>query len=151
MRRIIVLLAVAGAGVLVFASFANSKPTASAAPLRFTATLNVAQTVSPHATGTKAGAAGTFTATLTGTTLKWTLTYSHLTGAAGAAHIHLGARGKTGIALVTLCGPCHSPISGTANSVTDDEGSLMMTGGAYVNVHTTKNAEGEIRGQIKKR
>jgi hypothetical protein len=113
--------------------------------------LNVGQTVSPHAKGTKVGASGTFTATLTGTTLRWTLTYSHLTGPVVAAHIHMGVRGKAGIALIALCGPCHSPMSGTANSVTDDVGSIMSSGGAYVNVHTAKNTEGEIRGQIKKR
>jgi hypothetical protein len=27
----------------------------------------------------------------------------------------------------------------------------MSSGGAYVNVHTAKNTEGEIRGQIKER
>ncbi len=70
------------------------------------------------------------------------------TGPAVAAHIHLGAKGKNGIALVALCAPCKSPISGTANSVTDDVGALMLKAGAYVNVHTDKNAEGEIRGEI---
>jgi hypothetical protein len=104
--------------------------------------------VTPHPKGTKAGASGTFKATLTGTTLKWTLTYKNLTGPANAAHIHLGARGKNGMALVALCSPCKSPVSGTANSVTDDEAALMLKAGAYVNVHTDKNAEGEIRGEI---
>lgn len=145
MKRLIVLSAVAALGVLVAASIAIGK---TAAPvLTFKAALNVAQ-VTPHPKGTDAGASGTFKATLTGTTLKWTLTYTKLTGPAVAAHIHLGARGKNGMALVALCGPCKSPISGTANSVTDDEAALMMKAGAYVNVHTDKNAEGEIRGAI---
>jgi hypothetical protein len=145
MRRLIVLSAVAMFGVLAAASIAIGKTVAPA--LTFKAALNAAQ-VTPHPKGTKPGASGTFKATLTGTLLKWTLTYSRLSGPAIAAHIHLGARGKNGMALIALCGPCKSPISGSANSVTDDEAALMMKAGAYVNVHTDKNAEGEIRGEI---
>jgi hypothetical protein len=145
MKRLIVLSALAVVGMLAATSIAIGK---TASPvLTFKAALNAAQ-VTPHPKGTKAGASGTFKATLTGTTLKWTLTYKNLTGPANAAHIHLGAKGKNGMALVALCSPCKSPISGTANSVTDDEAALMLKAGAYVNVHTDKNAEGEIRGEI---
>jgi len=145
MKRFIVLAVVGAVGILAATSLASEKKTTAST---FKATLNAAQVVLPRAKGTKAGAAGTFSATLTGTTLRWKLTYSNLTGPAVAAHIHLGARGKTGIAVVALCGPCKSPMTGTANSVTDDVAALMMKGGAYVNVHTNKNAEGEIRGEI---
>jgi hypothetical protein len=141
MKRFIVVAAFGVIGVLAASSLASETTTT------YKATLNAAQVV-PNPKGTRTGASGTFSATLTGTTLKWRLTYTHLTGPAGAAHIHLGARGKNGIALVALCGPCKSPISGTANSVTDDVGALMAKAGAYVNVHTTKNPEGEIRGEI---
>ncbi|MDX6425037.1 MAG: hypothetical protein QOD52_442 [Gaiellaceae bacterium] len=145
MKRFIVLAGVLVLGMLAVGSIANGQ---SAAPmLTFKAALSAAQ-VTPPPKGTKAGASGTFKATLTGTTLKWTLTYTNLTGPANAAHIHLGAKGKNGMALVALCSPCKSPVSGTANSVTDDEAALMMKAGAYVNVHTDKNPEGEIRGEI---
>jgi CHRD domain len=146
-KRLIVLGVVALVGILAVTSLASGKSMQTAASATFTAALNVAQ-VAPHPRGTKAGASGTFKATLTGTTLKWALTYKNLTGPAIAAHIHLGARGKDGIALVALCGPCKSPMSGSANSVTDDVATLMLKGGAYVNVHTSENAEGEIRGEI---
>ena len=147
MKRLIALGAVVVLGILTVVSVASG--TTAAPSLTFKAALNVAQ-VTPNPKGTKAGASGWFKATLTGTTLKWTLTYKNLTGPAVAAHIHLGARGKNGIAVVALCGPpaCKSPMSGSANSVTDDVGALMLKGGAYVNVHTNKNAEGEIRGEI---
>src|SRR5438309_7753732 len=144
MKRFIALGAVVVLGILVVVSIASGSTVSSAT---FKAALNAAQ-VTPHPKGTMVGASGTFKATLTGTNLKWTLTYKNLTGPAFAAHIHLGARGKNGMALVALCGPCKSPISGTANSVTDDEVALMLKGGAYVNVHTKKNPEGEIRGEI---
>lgn len=143
MQRFIVL----SVGCVVLILSATSLASGRTATSTYKATLNAGQVV-PHPKGTKTGAAGTFTATLTGTTLKWRLTFSHLTGGAVAAHVHLGARGKNGIALIALCGPCHSPMSGTANSVTDDVAALMAKAGAYVNVHTVKNPEGEIRGEI---
>lgn len=145
MKRIIVLGGFAVVGILAITSLASGKTAVKAT--KFNAALNIGQVV-PHPKGTKAGASGHFTATFTGTTLKWTLTFSHLSGPATAAHIHMGARGKNGIALVSLCGPCKSPMSGTANAVTDDVAALMEKSGAYVNVHTAKNAEGEIRGEI---
>lgn len=143
MKRFSVVAVIGVLAVLVATSFASGKTEATT----YKATLDAGQVV-PHPKGVKAGATGTFTATLDGTVLKWKLTFTHLTGAAVAAHIHLGARGKNGIALVALCGPCRSPMSGTANSVTDDVAALMAKGGAYVNVHTVKNPEGEIRGEI---
>lgn len=144
MKRLIAVAIVGGVAILAATSLASGRTTAAST---FKASLSAAQ-VTPHPKGAMAGATGTFSATLTGTTLKWKLTFSHLTGRAVAAHIHLGARGKNGIALIALCGPCKSPMSGTANSVTDDVAALMAKAGAYVNVHTNKNAEGEIRGEI---
>src|SRR5947207_1392424 len=149
MRRRIVFGGVAVVivvGVLAIASLASGKPAAATAT-KYKATLNAGQVV-PHPKGTMAGASGHFTATLTGTTLRWTLTFTHLSGRAIAAHIHIGARGKNGIALIALCGPCKSPMSGTDTGVTDDVAALMEKNGAYVNVHTAKNPEGEIRGEI---
>ena len=148
MKRIIVLGGIATVGILVFTSLASGKPAQRAGTVtKFSAAINAGQ-VTPHPKGTMSGALGHFSATLTGTTLKWTLTYSHLTGPATAAHIHMGARGKNGIALIALCGPCKSPISGTATAVTDDVAALMSSAHAYVNVHTAKNPAGEIRGQL---
>jgi hypothetical protein len=148
MKRIIVLGGIAAIGILAFTSLASGKQARTAATVtKFTAAINVGQ-VTPHPKGTITGASGHFSATLTGTVLKWTLTYSHLSGPATAAHIHIGARGKNGIALIALCPPCKSPLSGTATAVTDDVAALMSNGGAYVNVHTAKNPEGEIRGEV---
>jgi len=134
-------------GTLALTSLASGQAGRTTAALKFKATLSTAQVV-PHIKGTNA--TGTFKATLTGPHLVWTLTYSHLSGPAVAAHIHLGAPGKNGMALVSLCGPppCKSSMSGNANSVTDDIAALMSKSGAYVNVHTDKHAEGEIRGEI---
>jgi uncharacterized cupredoxin-like copper-binding protein len=117
----------------------------ASATVTFSAALNARQEL-PHPKGTKAGASGHFTAMLTGKTLKWRLTFAHLSGRATAAHIHLGATGKSGNVIVPLCGPCTSPEEGTAN-VTAAEIKALENAGTYANVHTT-NANGEIRGQV---
>lgn len=119
---------------------------ASSTTTRYTAKLNAAQET-PRPKGTSRAASGTFTAALSGKTLKWKLTFAHLTGAATAAHIHLGAKDKSGAVLVPLCGPCKSATSGTVK-VTATAIKAMAGGKAYVNVHTKKNPNGEIRGQV---
>ncbi len=94
-----------------------------------------------------ATAAGAFTATLTGSSLAWKLTFSKLSGKAMAAHIHIGRAGVAGPVAVPLCGPCASGAHGTAR-LTSKTKTALLAGKAYVNVHTAKNAAGEIRGQI---
>jgi plastocyanin len=116
------------------------------APVKLSATLNVAQEV-PRPKGALAKATGHFTATLTGQTLRWKLTFSHLSGKATGAHIHSALRGEAGPVLVALCGPCTSPKSGTAK-LTRAQATAIKNGRTYTNVHTKKNADGEIRGQI---
>jgi CHRD domain len=90
---------------------------------------------------------GTFTATITGSKLSWHLTFSGLTGAATAAHIHLGKAGASGNVLIPLCTPCKPPSMGTVklNAMQLKDVKSMAT---YVNVHTAKYANGEIRGQV---
>jgi hypothetical protein len=99
-----------------------------------------------------AGAKGLFTATVTETgptrTISWKLTFSRLTGKALAAHIHKGKAGVAGGVLVPLCGPCRSGQTGQAK-ISRAAADALEAGLTYVNVHTTKNAAGEIRGQVK--
>ena len=115
-------------------------------PVKFSAALNVGQE-RPNPKGTKLGASGRFTATLNGTSLTWRLTFSHLSGPATAAHIHLGARGVSGPVLIPLCGPCTSAVTGTT-AVTAGQIADLKARKLYVNVHTSRNPGGEIRGQI---
>jgi CHRD domain len=102
----------------------------------------------PKPKGVRAGASGTFTGTLKGKTLHFKLTFAHLTGKATAAHIHKGKAGKMGPVLVSLCGPCKSPVIKTV-TVTSTQRDVIEHAATYVNVHTKKNGGGEIRGQIK--
>jgi hypothetical protein len=118
-----------------------------ATKMNFTAVLNAGQEV-PKPVGPKAGASGKFTATVSGTKITWKLTFGHLTGPASAAHIHTGKKGVAGAVIVPLCGPCTTSASGSA-TLTSAEIASMKAGTTYVNVHTAKNPNGEIRGQVK--
>jgi hypothetical protein len=110
------------------------------------ATLTAAQEVPAQAVkDTKA--TGHFTGTLTGRKLSWKLTYSGLTGPASAAHIHIGAMGKAGNVLVSLCAPCKSGVKGTT-TLTKKAVKQLSNHMLYVNVHTDKNPNGETRGQL---
>lgn len=123
-----------------------------AATTGLTAKLSAAQEV-PKPKGVRAGAQGTFAAGLirssSGGTLSWRLTFQGLTGKATASHIHLGVRGRAGAVRVALCGPCRSGARGSAR-VTAGTVTALLAGNTYVNVHTARNAAGEIRGQLTK-
>ena len=98
------------------------------------------------------GAGGLFASSVTkdGTSysISWKLTYRKLSGPAVAAHVHRGRVGVAGGVILALCGPCRSGQTGTAK-VTKAVARGDAQGTAYVNVHTTKNPAGEIRGQAK--
>jgi hypothetical protein len=85
-----------------------------------------------------------------------------------AGHIHLGRRGVNGPIVAFLFGNLRNPVSVRRRVFTgtitrqDLTGPLkgrclkallrqMRQGNAYVNVHTTQNPNGEIRGQVRHR
>ena len=144
MKRPIVLLVVALAGVGLFGvgfGIASSGSEVKKVSAKLTRGAEV-----PRPKGALL-ATGTFTGTISGSMLTWKLTYSRLTGKALAAHIHLGKRGVAGPVAVPLCGPCVSGIHKTSK-LSSKVKAALLSGGAYVNVHTAKNAAGEIRGQV---
>ena len=61
--------------------------------------------------------------------------------------MHLGRQRVAGPVAIPLCGPCVSGAHGKV-TVTAKVRTALLGGGAYVNVHTAKNAAGEIRGQV---
>ncbi|HCM39077.1 MAG TPA: hypothetical protein DIS93_03825 [Bdellovibrionales bacterium] len=75
-----------------------------------------------------------------------------------AAHIHFGPEGTNGPVIFTLSnGPFPGALSGTLREAElsqeagvsfDDARNAVLSGNAYVNVHTTTYPNGEIRGQL---
>jgi len=106
----------------------------------------------PKPKGSVRRAKGLFTATVTkqgdSAVIAWRLTFSRLTGRAGAAHIHRGQPGKAGPVIVPLCAPCRSGVRGRA-TVGASVLAALEAGRAYVNIHTARNPAGEVRGQIR--
>jgi hypothetical protein len=100
-----------------------------------------------HPKGVSSRAAGHFTAKVTGKTLSWTLTFSHLSGRPTVTGLNKGVRGSNGVAFKTLCRQCYSGAHGTL-SLTSSQLDTLKRGRAYVNIHTKRNPYGEIRGQI---
>jgi CHRD domain-containing protein len=119
---------------------------------------------------------GHFEATVTGSTLSYTLTYTKLSSPAFMAHIHFGQPAVNGNVFLWLCGPSGTAPAGTptcpANGGTvsrtvtaaDIQGiasqnlsagdfagalAIIAAGDAYVNIHTINFPGGEIRGAVK--
>ena len=110
----------------------------------FEASLDGAAEVPPVPTAT-ATADANFTATTTGntTTIVYTVTVSgNMSGPVTAAHIH-GPAGTTG---VLVSGSF--TVTGHASIDMQELLALMDDGNTYINLHTTANPTGEIRGQI---
>ena len=148
MSKLVAML-VAGAAlalVITSLSLATSRSAKGPASTVWTASLTSGQEVPKQAVRTPS-ARGLFKGTLTGTTLKWTLTFAKLSGKATAAHIHIGAKGAAGAVVIALCGPCTSGTTGIS-PVTPTVKAAFKKHRLYVNVHTAKNPDGEIRGQI---
>ncbi|MEW5990363.1 MAG: CHRD domain-containing protein [Chloroflexota bacterium] len=106
---------------------------------------------------TAASGSGWVVISTDGSTITYFVEYSGLSGAAAAAHIHLGEAGANGGVLLPLSASA-SPMLGTLDaadltptgSVTDFAGAVaaIEAGSTYINVHTAANPGGEIRGQI---
>ena len=144
-------LAVVGcAGGIAAVAVGGGAARVTADQIQLRALMNAAEEV-PAPAGNVANARGTFTAVVTksatGASVQWRLTFSNLTGDAVAAHIHTGAPGQPGPVSVSLCGPCTSGATGTAN-LDATLLAALQSGGTYVNVHTPTNRGGEIRAQL---
>ncbi len=109
------------------------------------------------AVATSATGQGTFVISADGSTVTYLITYSGVSGTVNAAHIHTGAAGVAGGAILPLtAGP--SPMSGTLTAANFNASGSVTTfaqavaairaGTTYFNVHTAANPGGEIRGQI---
>ena len=114
---------------------------------------------------TAATGKATFTLSKDGKALAYKVTVKKIENVT-AAHIHTGKKGGNGapIALIKISADTSKKFSGTIAEGTITDAELMTsykgknlsdliaaikTGDTYVNVHTKKNPDGEIRGHLK--
>ncbi|HXN77050.1 MAG TPA: CHRD domain-containing protein [Gemmatimonadaceae bacterium] len=159
MRRTVSTLALGLIAAVAVAAAATSCGSSSTAPTNKTyiATMLPGNETPPKTTtGT-----GVTTFVDNGTEIDWTMSLTGMTGVF-ASHIHLGAATVPGPVIfnlfipngtntATLNGVVGSGSITNANNVNislDSLRVLLNNGNAYVNVHTTANQAGEIRGQI---
>jgi hypothetical protein len=138
MKRLIAALAACLLAALVVAGISSGAP-----PSKFKAVLSSGGNPNPN--GAQSGLYGTFTATLSGKTLTWKLTFANLTGKSKAAHIHSAADGK---ALLSLCNPCKSRASGRISLNASQVRKFGARDLLYVDVHVAEKPGAEIRGQL---
>jgi Cu/Zn superoxide dismutase len=106
---------------------------------------------------------GTGEATVTisddGQSVSWDVSYSGLTGAPAAGHIHIAAATANGPVMIPFATVTATGSTGTFNAAdyaggdglpADWAGVLaaIRAGNTYVNIHTAANPPGEIRGQL---
>ena len=116
---------------------------------QLTVSLSGSQEV-PPVTTTGTGT-GTFSVNTTTNAISGTVTFSGLSSAATAGHIHTGAAGANGAVIIPLTGG----LNVTAGTMTLPETTLtaaqvtaLTANGLYTNIHTGTNLNGEIRAQI---
>ena len=143
---------------LVFASLLGSsmaiittqQPITAYAQQAFTAKLTGKDEVPP--VNTQATGMAQFQLSSDGKEINYDLTTTNLNGFM-MAHIHQGKAGENGQPVAPLLmgkgkitsSDLKGPLAGKQISDLVD---LMKNGGAYVNIHTQQNQNGEIRGQI---
>ena len=134
------------ASAMLVAASALYAPVATSAEINLTSQLTTAQEV-PAVQG---AGKGQLRATLDTSTsqLRWTVTYTGLSGPVTAGHFH-GPASKSDNAAVAVGfkGNMDSPITGETTLTPTQMGELMA-GKWYVNLHTAMNPKGEIRGQV---
>ena len=78
-----------------------------------------------------------------------TVAYSNLTGPAVGAHFHGPGEAGKNAGIVLPFASAASPINGSA-VLTEAQAADLLAGKWYVNIHTSNNPGGEIRGQMLK-
>jgi CHRD domain-containing protein len=137
--------------VVLVAALASTALAVAATQYRVSAHLTARVEV-PRPVGKTKKAAGAFTGAYVvhakALTLKWKLSYNHLTSAATAATLRQGKPGLIGRQLTILCKPCKSG-AGATTLMRKSMLKALRSGEAFVMIYTKRNPAGEIRGQIR--
>lgn len=132
---------------LMFSAVCLFGGAARAETVAFNATLNGASEVPAKTTDGK----GTASASLDTATkvMTYGVQYTGLSGPATAAHFHGPAEVGTNAGVMIPIASFKSPFTGTAG-LSDAQAADLAMGRLYINLHTSKFPNGEIRGQVLK-
>jgi biopolymer transport protein ExbD len=136
---------IAVGSMLALVSIVGLAQPSSAEELKYNVDLTGANETPPN----DSKAAGKITVSVDTETKKvtWQITSDNLSGEATAAHFHgPAAEGQKADPVVDLS----SNIKSGNGSLTEEQLKMLQDGKMYVNVHTAKYPDGEIRGQLKK-
>lgn len=152
------------AACIAVAALSMISTPAAAQTVRMTATLSGGEET--PAPGVATGASGTAAITIDvpNQEMTVTLTVFNLPSPTSAAHIHVSPRGLSGPVVIDFPLPTgrtgdltisfragrssFRPRPEIGIGTIEDAIQAMLTGNAYVNVHTVANGAGEIRGQL---
>ncbi len=109
----------------------------------FTAHLNGAQETPPVTTN----AVGTGWFSLDDDSLYFQITFAGLSSALTGSHFHMGAMGVSG-GVVHPITFTDSTLNSVWADISDDNLAALAKGNLYVNIHSSNNPAGEIRGQV---
>jgi hypothetical protein len=124
---------------------ADPMPMGSAGSVSFSATLSGTAEVPANPSAATGRLDATFDKAKN--TLRWTVTYSGLSGPATMAHFHGPALANANAGVVVPFPSALSPASGET-MLTPTQIDDLMAGKWYANVHTATYPGGEIRGQV---
>lgn len=143
------LFAPSVAALVLAAMPALAAPTEETGPIHFAAALSPDEQSAP--TYSDATGHGDFVLDRATLTLSWTITFKDLSTPITAAHIHGPQRPGTNAGILIDVGDkgLKSPLK---DSFVLNEGLLeyLLAGRLYVNIHTTKYKDGELRGQLER-
>lgn len=150
-RRIGLLLCVIFLACCVFSACKDKKYEAPPPGNTYTlsATLSAAAEVPPNAST----ATGTLTGTYNASTyqINYTLTWSNLSGVPTAMHFHgpaaAGANAAVALGIASFPSNASSNVTGQG-TLTAEQGTDLLAGKWYANIHTAAYGGGEIRGQV---
>lgn len=114
----------------------------------FTARLSGAQEV-PAVASTGTGSADVVFDHRTHT-IRWQVSYEGLSGPVTGAHLHGPAGpGQNAPVAVPLTGDLNAPPLRGAARITPEQFGQLASGQWYVNLHTARHPQGEVRGQLR--
>ena len=122
-------------------------PSLTGQPLKFTANLTPEE--ESHVVHSPATGFGEFTLDRETMTLSWRITYYKMTSTVTGAHAHgpQSPGGNAGVLFPLAQGVVSSPINGSF-IISAGQLEYILTGRVYVNIHTEKYNDGELRAPI---